>query len=349
MSIFKRKNSKYFWFKFHFGGEFVQKSSRATNIKDAKLAESEYYKKLLRGDLDALPKPEAPSFETAADEFLELLRVQKDDGGTYRRNLYGVKPLKEFFGKKRADKITTQDVEKFIAWRKNQKSVKTSELIKNDTVSKELSILSRIFRRLKKSDQISRNPVDNVERLPANSPTFHVITPAEEKIYLLACPPLLQDVVILMLSCGFRCGEVYNLRKIDFHPEKNYVQIARGKTKAARRRVYLTDKARAVLIRRADRFKGENLFPHLDIDGNPPTGTLSYIHAEVIEKLKFKFRIYDARHTFASRAVESGIDLVTLAAILGHTNLKMLTRYCHPSEAAKESAILKMEKLAKAV
>lgn len=135
-----------------------------------------------------LPKPNAPDFQTAADEFLEPLRVQKDDGGTYRRNLYGVKPLKEFFGKKRTDKITTQDAEKFIAWRKNQKSVKTSEPITADTINKELSILSRIFRSLKKSDHIRVKPADDVERLPANAPTFHVITPTEEKIYLLACP-----------------------------------------------------------------------------------------------------------------------------------------------------------------
>jgi integrase len=152
-----------------------------------------------------------------------------------------------------------------------------------------------------------------------------------------------------MLETGMRCGEVYNLQKKDFRPEKNFVQIAKGKTKAARRRVYLTEKAKAVLTRRASSFTGENLFPHLDTDGNAPTNSLSYVHAEVMEKLGFDFRIYDCRHTFASRAVESGIDLVTLAAILGHTNLKMLTRYCHPSEANKHNAILRMEKLAKAV
>jgi integrase len=103
------------------------------------------------------------------------------------------------------------------------------------------------------------------------------------------------------------------------------------------------------LIRRADSYNGENLFPHFDKDGNAPTNSLSYVHSEVMEKLGFDFRIYDCRHTFTSRAVESGIDLVTLASILGHTNLKMLTRYCHPSEANKHNAILIMEKLAKAV
>jgi len=146
-----------------------------------------------------------------------------------------------------------------------------------------------------------------------------------------------------------RCGEVYRIQRKDFHPEKNFVQIVKGKTAAARRRVYLTNRAKNVLIRRANIFKGENLFPHLDVDGNEPSKTLSYIHSEVVEKLKFNFRVYDCRHTFASRAVASGVDLVTLAAILGHTNLKMLTRYCHPSEENKHNAILRMEKTAKAV
>lgn len=152
MSLYRRAGSKFYWFKFHFDGELVQRSSKSTNIKDAKLAESEHYKKLLRGELDALPKPKAPTFEIAADEFLNLLRVQKSDGGTYRRNLYGVKPLTDYFGKTKADKITARDVEKFVSWRKGQKSVKTGDLITADTVNKELSVLSRIFRRLKKAD-----------------------------------------------------------------------------------------------------------------------------------------------------------------------------------------------------
>ena len=63
MSIYKRENSKFYWFKFHFNGELVQRSSKATSIKDAKLAESDDYKKLLRGDLDALPKPKAPALK----------------------------------------------------------------------------------------------------------------------------------------------------------------------------------------------------------------------------------------------------------------------------------------------
>ena len=65
-------------------------------------------------------------------------------------------------------------------------------------------------------------------------------------------------------------------------------------------------------------------------------------------KLNLNFRLYVARHTFASRAIEEGIDLLILANILGHSNLKMVMRYTLPSETFKADAIRKMEQNRKA-
>jgi integrase len=97
-----------------------------------------------------------------------------------------------------------------------------------------------------------------------------------------------------------------------------------------------------------EKFEGENLFPQNDIDGQKATSTLNRMHLETIRKLNLKFRLYDARHTFASRAVEDGIDLLVLASILGHSNLKMVMRYAHPSETFKADAIKRMEQNRKA-
>ena len=55
------------------------------------------------------------------------------------------------------------------------------------------------------------------------------------------------------------------------------------------------------------------------------------------------FRIYDMRHTWATRAVEAGIDLVTLAAMLGHSKIDMVLRYAHPTAEHQANAMKRIE------
>jgi integrase len=55
------------------------------------------------------------------------------------------------------------------------------------------------------------------------------------------------------------------------------------------------------------------------------------------------FRLYDLRHTFATRAAEAGIDLVTLVAMLVHSRIQMVLRYAHPTEEHQFNTMKKME------
>jgi integrase len=55
------------------------------------------------------------------------------------------------------------------------------------------------------------------------------------------------------------------------------------------------------------------------------------------------FRLYDLRHTFATRAAEAGVDLVTLASLMGHSRIQMVMRYAHPTEEHQINAIRKIE------
>jgi len=201
-----------------------------------------------------------------------------------------------------------------------------------------------IFNRLIESKILRDNPARNLKRLSENERQFYVLTFDEEKKYLLACPQPLRHLEAMMLETGMRCGEVYRVRRQDVYLDKGYLQVVNGKTKSSVRRVHLSEKAKKVLNYRMDKFSGENLFPQGDKDWQKPADSLNRQHLLTINNLDFKFRLYDCRHTFATRAVENGVDLVVLASILGHSSLRMVMRYSHPSETFKANAIRRMEK-----
>src|SRR5262245_8322873 len=55
------------------------------------------------------------------------------------------------------------------------------------------------------------------------------------------------------------------------------------------------------------------------------------------------FRIYDLRHTWATRAAEAGMDMPTLASLLGHSKSNMVMRYAHPQEKHQADAVMRLE------
>ena len=201
-----------------------------------------------------------------------------------------------------------------------------------------------VFNRLIESKILRDNPAQTVKRLSENERQFHVLTFDEEKKYLLACPQPIQDVATVMLETGMRCGEVYRLRRQDVYLDKGFLKVVKGKTKSSVRNVHLSERAKQVLRYRKGKFSGCNLFPQGDKDFQKPTESLDKQHLTTINSLGYKFRLYDCRHTFATRAVENGIDLLTLSQILGHSSLRMVMRYSHPSETFKADAMKRMEK-----
>jgi len=57
------------------------------------------------------------------------------------------------------------------------------------------------------------------------------------------------------------------------------------------------------------------------------------------------FCFHDLRHHFASRLVQSGVDLNTVRELLSHADLKMVLRYAHLAPGGLASAVEKVARV----
>lgn len=349
MAIYKRGCT--YWFEFIFEGRRVRRSAKTRSRKAARDIESAYRVKLARGEVGLEEPKRAPTFAVALKEFLAWSEHQHAARpSTHRRYVVSSNALKRFFGATPLDHITPEKVEKFKTWRARKKSDYTWRRLRPATINRELACLKILFNRFE--DTVPKNPVKKVKFFAEDNEQIRVLTVDEEKLYLLAASQPLRDIATLMVETGMRPEEACRIRRENVHLDQGYLFNPFGKTKAARRKVPLTDKATGVLARRLEKIKGDFVFPGRTTDqpivkvNAAHVATLARINrirSEANENPIPRFRLYDLRHTWATRAAMAGIDLVTLAAMLGHSRIQMVLRYAHPTEEHQFAAMKKLE------
>ena len=290
-------------------------------------------------------------FCDAANEFLEWARMEyRAHPNSYKRIATSFTSVTEFFGKEPVSLISEGRVEAYKVWRINEHEVR------DITLRHDLHALSKFFGYAIKQRWTRENAVRNV-KIPsdADAVRMHIITASEEKDYFLrtAKNKNLWDMARLMRNQGMRPEEVVSLCKADVDLERGQLYIQRGKSKAARRTLDLTAESRAILARRMEknprRKDSRWIFPSPTKPGEH-IQRLNRGHDAAIQEDKEKgrcalnFVLYDFRHTFATRLAQAGVDLATLAAILGHSSIRIVQRYVHPTAEHKRQAMLTYER-----
>src|ERR1051326_1189298 len=358
MSTYKR--GQIYFFNFWWNGRHIQRSTRQGNPKIARNIESAYRTALAKGEVGIVERKRVPTLKDATADFLSWSEQQHaTHPRTHTRYVTSSRALLRFFGNRLLDQITTEDVERFKTKRAaefklprpkptTQRSRKVKRVapkrIRPATVNRELACLKAVFNHAIKADLVVKNPVKNVRFLPEDNEQTRVLTYAEQQRYLAAAPQPLHDIASLMLETGMRPEEVYRIKRENVQVEAGYLFNPHGKTKAAKRKVHLTARATAILTTRLRDAVGSYLFP-LDGDPTKPLPKINHAHDRAVRKSGVApFRLYDLRHTWATRAAESGIDLVTLAAMLGHSRIQQVLRYAHPTEEHQAKAASRFER-----
>jgi integrase len=261
--------------------------------------------------------------------------------------------LLRYFKSMALDKITPEEVDRFkIAQLAQFKTVKgkekrriTNKLIRPATVNRELACLRAVFNHVLKGNVLVKNPVSKTaaKALHEDNGQTRVLSFDEQEQYLAAATTLLRDVATPMLETGMRPEEVYTIRPENVNLPAGFLLIPFGKTKAARRRVPLTTTVKSVLARRMAGLETPFLFPCATAPTRP-VPKVNNAHDRAVKASKVAtFRLYDLRHTWATRAAQSGIDLVTLASLLGHSKINMVMRYAHPTQEHQARSVERLE------
>lgn len=287
--------------------------------RTAALAEMHQHRQAIREGR----KLEARRFSDAADEFLRWCDVEhRDRSATARRVRVSFTSALAEFGSLMVGQITPGRVEQYKLRRASEHGVR------DVTLRHDLHALSKFFRWAMRMGYATENPVGAV-RIPSDKDAvrIHVLDAAEERRYFAAAAksPELFDLGRLLIQQGMRPAEAMAVTPGDVDLVAGRVVIRQSKTAAGRRTLALTSESRSILARR-----GAGRPADAPVFGLTASGFAKQ-HARACKAAGVRFVLYDLRHTFATRMAQAGCDLATLAAILGHSSLRLVQRYVHPT------------------
>jgi integrase len=196
---------------------------------------------------------------------------------------------------------------------------------------------------------IPSNPFRKVKLLREPAGRTRMLVGDEEARLLEACSPRVRAIVTVALNTGARRGEITGLTWADVDLSSGFVHIRRAKPGATATK---THAARSVPMNATLHRLFAALCP---ADPDPAAlvfatrsgkaySNLRRDFAEACDRANVRdFRFHDCRHTAASRLVMAGVDIRTVAEVLGHRGLRMTMRYSHLSPAHIRTAVGRLD------
>lgn len=274
----------------------------------------------------------------------DYLPWARENKRSWRNDFSNIKPLLAFFGSKKLTDISSFMIEEYKIKRKKTVTVRGRQRSPT-TINRELQLLSRILSMAVSRRDLGTNPCFEVKKFKGEIRRKRYLLPEEETRLMQALTgrrAYLRLIIMIALQTGMRRGEILRLRKQDLDFHRSDIHVTKTKTDRDRE-VPITPTLERELKTHCLTLHSDYLF------ANPKTGLpitdIKHGFDNACEKAEIReFRFHDLRHTAATRMAERGVDPFTIAAILGHTDIKMTASYAHATISAKRAAVVALEK-----
>ena len=263
------------------------------------------------------------------------------------------------------NKLTQSDLQKFYAdLKKNGRKSKverygtgvSDRLVRSCHATCRTALQKAVDEKL-----ISVNPAIGCKLPPKKAQEMQVLTHEEMRRFLIQSKQDdFYELALLELATGMRRGEICALKwsDLDFETGALHIQrqtyhvdhgvvISEPKTKQSSRSIILPPSVLNVLRQYRGTVDSEWMFPSPVKEGEPlnPNGVYRKM-VKILDRAQCKrVRFHDLRHTFATTALEHGMDIKTLSAIIGHvSSATTLDIYSHITDEMQANAANKIEK-----
>lgn len=271
-------------------------------------------------------------FAEFTEQYIEgYAKVNKCPRG-WKDDIYSIGKLKHFFGNVYLHAINSLDIEKL-------KMQRLKDGNSRSRVNRYLALLSKMFNLAIDWGYLEESPMRKVRHFSEKDNLKERILSSEEETRLLdECTEHLKPIVLTGLHTGMRRGEILNLKWNQVDLSKKTIRVE--KTKSGKIRIIPINEIlfKEMIDLREKNGKTDHVFLNPKT-GKPIKDVKTAFNAATRRAAIKGLRFHDLRHSFASRLIESGVDLITVMYLLGHHSVVVTQRYTHSNSDQKKRAV----------
>ena len=270
-------------------------------------------------------------------------------------------------GNTEISELSRRQIQEFLAQKKKDGNVKNGESLSATSTNLMLTVLNMAFEYAFDMELIEENPCVRLKRVPEDSKKVEAFTKDEQR-RLEARIDVEEDRrlfgIRLCLYSGLRIGELLGLEWSDIDLERGIITIDKTvyrekddtgswqlcvdkpKTKSSERSIPLPSYITEQMLE----YQKGALSPYVIENKKGERMSIrsyQYIFEKLTERAGVRrLNFHALRHTFATRAIECGMDIKTLSEIMGHKNASVtLNRYAHSMMDTKIEMMNKLPRI----